>query len=569
MKQSLKFIYLTLSAISLVLCLNGSLLASQLFFEVENQRIEILNGYTRDPQTGEFIEVYIPVTWVLWNFGQSGKALQAFEGSAIRSSAYDRGIAEVDIAHPIPAGTYDIWYRLTETGREWENGNLRYAWLEWPEGKTDKKDLTSFLSMMPLRVFNEWIKIGDGVQLPDLKSYELSCILEVRDTFSNDSLDYSKGKYRSVGWDAICLSKDPNFIPPAVVPVGGWEKRIQLLPGERIPLDEKKIITLGGGGGIGGCPSPEHIRDNIRDMEESLPVNGVVISGRVPSNGGFKSLHNSLFTSEVISWNVCDEHVSICKDISFNNFTDNFIRLNVVPGLSEDIDWFNDEVWEVIADKWRLTSTIAKEGNLKGIFLDTEQYKGDHNGTPFKYSAQVHSREKTFEEYRQEVRKRGRQLMEAIQDIYPDITIIFTYATAEGIRSPQSLGLLPAFIDGMLEGGPDATFIDGYEGAYLYERYQEFVDAYRFIKEEGATLSLIPDIYRERIKVGFGLWTEKFTREELTYALHYALRVSDGYVWLYLSSVRAWSPTTQIKAICQDISWAIEESRKEHPLDKN
>ncbi len=50
-----------------------------------------------------------------------------------------------------------------------------------------------------------------------------------------------------------------------------------------------------------------------------------------------------------------------------------------MPGLVEDIDWFNDDAWTLILDKWRSVVTIAKMGGLKGIFFDTKQYSGDHN----------------------------------------------------------------------------------------------------------------------------------------------------------------------------------------------
>lgn len=112
-----------------------------------------------------------------WNFGQSDKALQIFEGSGIGGSVYDRGIAVVKIVHPIPAGTYDIWYRVTETGREWQKGNLRYAWIEWPyKMARTKVDLTPFLSTSSHRKFGEWVKVGHQISLPELGSNELLCL---------------------------------------------------------------------------------------------------------------------------------------------------------------------------------------------------------------------------------------------------------------------------------------------------------------------------------------------------------------------------------------------------------
>ncbi len=204
-----------------LLLLTPNTFAKTFFFEVENHNIEIRDGHARDPETKEWIPVDIEITWVLWNFGQSGKALHAFEGSGVMNSAYDRGKAVVSINKVIPAGTYNVWYRVTETGQEWVQGNLRYAWLEWPIGSTAKEDLVPFISIRPRRVFGDWVRVAEGVELPDLRRNELSCILEVLDEFPKSQ--YTSGKYKSVGWDAICISDDPDYIPPSTVPEEGWE----------------------------------------------------------------------------------------------------------------------------------------------------------------------------------------------------------------------------------------------------------------------------------------------------------------------------------------------------------
>ncbi len=207
-----------------VMIFSSSIFAAKIFLEVENQNIEVRDGRARDPETKEWVPVDMEITWILWDFGQSDKALQVFEGSGLLSNKNDRGIAIAKSSQEIPAGTYDVWYRIAESGRDWTEGNLRYAWIEWQEEKTEKEDLVPFVSVRPRRVFGDWVKIADRVKLPKLKANELSFMLEISDTFSTDSLDFTNGSYRTLGWDAICLSDDPNFIPPSTVPSGGWEK---------------------------------------------------------------------------------------------------------------------------------------------------------------------------------------------------------------------------------------------------------------------------------------------------------------------------------------------------------
>ncbi len=535
---------------------------THLFFEVENQTIQIKDVYARN-ESGGLTPVQIPVSFGYYNWGKSGGYLICVEGSQVRSGAFDSGIAEVKLNHAIPAKTYDIWYRITSGGNEFAEDSKWYGWIEWSGGKTEKKDLGPFLRENERRNFKGWVKVAERVKLPDLKAEELMC-------FGEDADNTNRHVYAI--WDAICLSDNPNFVPPEQVPVGGWEGKTELLPSEKISLDQKKVITLGGGAG----PTPDYVMLKVRAMEKILPVDGIVMSLRAKDAQGSYPVCENIFTPDKIHWEEVEGWVKDLKNTAFTTFKDNFIDMNVVPGAPEGMDWFDDEIWNTIIDKWKLLVTVAKEGDLKGIFIDTEQYSDVGYGVPFMYSKQLHSSQKSFEEYREQVRKRGQQLMEAIQEIYPDITIILTYSTSllalpkmpDPDLSKASYGLLPAFVDGLLEGGPKATFVDGWEGAYLYTQYQQFVDAYVFIKEQGANLSEIPEIYKERMKVGFGIWVEKFKREDLKYALHYALRVSDGYVWFYMSGVKAWQPTPQIEAACRDISWALKESRKDIPLQR-
>ena len=57
------------------------------------------------------------------------------------------------------------------------------------------------------------------------------------------------------------------------------------------------------------------------------------------------------------------------KKTKFNKFTDNFIRVCVTPG---ELDWF--ESHDTVINNVRLAALIAKEGGMKGIFFDPEEY---------------------------------------------------------------------------------------------------------------------------------------------------------------------------------------------------
>ena len=62
-------------------------------------------------------------------------------------------------------------------------------------------------------------------------------------------------------------------------------------------------------------------------------------------------------------------------------------------------------------------------------------------------------------------------------------------------------------------------------------------------------MSAVPELYRQRVRAGFGLWLDYsqkpnyFTPEEFQRALGYALEISDEYVWLYTHGPRFFPPT--------------------------
>jgi len=171
--------------------------------------------------------------------------------------------------------------------------------------------------------------------------------------------------------------------------------------------------------------------------------------------------------------------------------------------------------------------------------------------------------------------------MKALASAKPDVTILYTKAhsyTAKGLvgglaPARGANGLLPAFIDGMMEAGPRAEFFDGYEGSYGHKTYKQYADVARYIRQEGKKLSLVPELYAKKMKVGFGIWPALghialgvplgFSPTDLEHALHYALRESDGLVWLYMS--RTYEPWWRV--FPEEYMQAVARAWEPHRLD--
>lgn len=324
------------------------------------------------------------------------------------------------------------------------------------------------------------------------------------------------------------------------------------------------------------------LRERI-ERGERIPFDGVVMTavGRVEGKDvelAWNAFRPQAFTHE--------QFASAVEDLrALGRLRANcFLRFNVTPG---NIDFFDDARWATIAQNAKLGAWIAQQAGIKGWMFDVEDY--DSNIFKFKAKPPGHS----FTEYSAACRQRGRQLIRAINAEYPDITLLLTFghALVYGERdklADSQYGLLPAFLDGMLETASEATiFVDGGELAYSYKTREQFVALAKQIRDS-RKLSAVPEIYDRRMKIGFGLWIDydwrhkgwepaaveknHFRPEELRHSLQLALSLSDGYVWLYSEKPNWWTGASlsdgYLQAVRQARAAASQPASKPEAMQK-
>lgn len=321
----------------------------------------------------------------------------------------------------------------------------------------------------------------------------------------------------------------------------------------------KKLISTGW-----DTPDTATLLKNLEEMEKR-PFDGVVVA--VVGSIDDKRQCPLRYAHQKQDWKrewfqPCIEQMKACK---FKRFTDNFIIVNANPG---DVDWFDDDGWRSIVDHWRIAAWIAKQGGFKGILFDPEPYRPP--SAQFKYAAQPERDKHTFDQYHAQARERGRQVMRAVIEEYPDITLFcyFMDVVCSGAAvhpdprkalATLGYGLLPPFVDGWFDVIPPAvTVVDGCEMAYMYNTTQQYLESAVAIK--GLCQNLVsPENrpkYRAQVQVSFGVYLDAysnpegskyFMKTELPSRLHQlranvstALRVADEYVWIYGEKYRWW-----------------------------
>ncbi|HSB79891.1 MAG TPA: hypothetical protein VLM91_14015 [Candidatus Methylomirabilis sp.] len=344
------------------------------------------------------------------------------------------------------------------------------------------------------------------------------------------------------------------------------------------PISEvspKKLIEFGW-----DEPNTAFMRRHIAEMERS-PFDGCVFHVTYAKPDGtsgefmWEGWGTRAFTQAEVQSALDD-----LQAIHFRRFTHNFLRFNTVPG---DVDWFDD--FSAILTNARLAAQVARAGKARGLLFDVEQYKGPL----FDYRKQRDAATKSWSVYAAQVRQRGREVMNAFQQGYPDVTVFLTFGysvpwrESGGGKKPLAdgeYGLLPAFLDGMVEAARGRTrLVDGYEIAYYHNKdTTKFAAAYQTIREELLPIVANPKEYRRRFSVSFGLWMDFdstaigwdgedgsrnfYTPEEFGRSVRKALEVADEYVWIYSQIPRWWSSEGKTIKLPEGYADALRQARQ-------
>lgn len=327
------------------------------------------------------------------------------------------------------------------------------------------------------------------------------------------------------------------------------------------PDSKKKLIELGW-----DIPTTEYIAKHWRAMEANAPFAGILydLVGKDPSGKTYSS--QKLFTSDAWEQDWFASCVDDMKSCDFQRYRDNFIRINFYPA---PFDWNDDEAWKNICGKMAICAWVAREtgGNLS---FDFESY----GSQMFQYDP---STGRTFKESKELARRRGKETILSIVDVYPQVKILCLWMNSINLAVANSAeisdfalcsltyGLLPSFIDGMLDGlSLEAILIDGCEsGYYMNGAAQYDRAACDMLSLTGPAISLVSpenrQKYRSQVQAGFGFYLDMYSNPEgsiyyrgaepgetrfdrLSVNLRAALNASDQYVWVYGEQKRWWAP---------------------------
>jgi hypothetical protein len=209
-----------------------------------------------------------------------------------------------------------------------------------------------------------------------------------------------------------------------------------------------------------------------------------------------------------------------------------------------------------------MLAKVLKEKGIEGIFFDNEEYRRPL----FNYPEDCSDPSKSLQEYQDQARLRGRQIMQAIGGEYPQIVFVVLHgpysscsSTPENVRGGatkwQLEELRGPFSVGLIEGLANRSrFVDGGE-IYGYRTADDFQVSYDFrkygIASPETNCSFISNYLRSvwplKVSIAFGVYNHPFAGQAMTPAilrstLKRALQRCDDYVWLYFEKQNWYAP---------------------------
>jgi hypothetical protein len=286
-----------------------------------------------------------------------------------------------------------------------------------------------------------------------------------------------------------------------------------------------------------------YLRAHWQEIDATSPFDGMGIKVAINpatwatgNNSTSNQLGWRLFSKEKLRIEQFYAQIADLQSTAFTNVTDNLLPLILASGHNEGLGWFDNNRWNTALANLDVMAQIMVATGIKNVVMDPEHY----GYRMFDYATQSAAYPASREDYYWRVRAIGQYLAYTIQQRVGSFNILSLYGYTLPARSGE-YDLLPAFFDGILDVLAlqlGSTFSDGYESAYGYKKFDQFVNAVDDIYG-AAQISGNPDAYATSLKVGFGLWvdylgnTAYFTPKEFGIAAFYAKLLASRFVWIY------------------------------------
>jgi hypothetical protein len=270
----------------------------------------------------------------------------------------------------------------------------------------------------------------------------------------------------------------------------------------------------------------EYLSDSLRRWGQDIGINGFILSN-------------------VADWWSTKDHLSrnlkllteINRKGGAHGIDSNFIK--VALGYRELPLWTDDHAWSQVIDNFRIISGLIRESGTRGIAIDTEKYNVDSLFNP----ESVRFRAIAREELRRKIYERGRQLMQALSNTFPDIEVILFpeghYYRKNGDKEYEHW---IDFFNGMASVRNRKGIVLATESTYSIVRGNKLLTTVNDMLQTMAEHVADPNFWKDKCSIAIGMWplgktysdkSARYLVRDFKEQFSTAVAVSPKYVWIY------------------------------------
>ncbi len=302
--------------------------------------------------------------------------------------------------------------------------------------------------------------------------------------------------------------------------------------------------------------SPEEVLANAPAFAES-GLDGINLSFSTKDASGARLTTDNVLTHTKFTYEAVRKYVPVFRKIAASEgLRESLLTVWWCPRKGDRIPWDDNAGWAVFANNMGVMAKLAKEGGLKGLFLDWEDYS---NTRQFARTDEDPELAETIRLARQ----RGQEIGRAVFDAFPDV-VFFSYwwfscqSSIADLQAEERAHALPksvwvAFVNGMLDVMPDgARLVDGREHYHLESSRRDFYRHASVIQTacQGLVAPENRAKYRRAISVSFGHYIDMYVNdasvarwyfgpeggsrlEHFRRNVEQSARAATEYVWIY------------------------------------
>ena len=285
----------------------------------------------------------------------------------------------------------------------------------------------------------------------------------------------------------------------------------------------------------------------------------------VDADGGVvtSQFHQIMHPTQRWTRDAVKDQIPILRKISQTpGLSENFLLFWMTPRMCDErLDWADDKAWANYAENMATVAWLAKQGGMKGLMLDPEEY-----ALAMQY---IHMpQDPPFPEAAKLARQRGREVFSRVFKEFPDAVVFslwffsrFSGGWSEGgrlttpaIYADESGELSSYYYNGMIDVmPPEARAVDGcehYSGSstdysYFYDYVKQSTGALAFVAPENwvkfrSQFLFSNTHYLDMYTLGANPKSHWYfgpvngsRLEHLRLNLEQSLRVATEYVWIY------------------------------------